>query len=385
MESWDLSAQLDGLKQQQLYRSRQVIDGPQGAQVNIAGTQFDNFSSNDYLALANHPEVITAFKQAADKYGVGSGSAHLICGHSAEHHALEEELAEFTGRSRALVFSTGYMANMGAIAALVGKSDEVFQDKLNHASLIDGALISGAKFKRYPHGDLNRLAQLLAQSSSQKKLIASDGVFSMDGDEANVVELAAMAQQSKSLLMIDDAHGIGVLGQRGGGLLEKLGLDQQQVPILMATLGKSLGTAGAFIAGDEALIETLVQRARSYIFTTAMPSATMAATRVSLKLCQQETWRREKLTALIAQFRLGAEQLGLQLMTSTTPIQPIVLGSNQAVMLAAERLKEHGILVGAIRHPTVAKGSERLRITFSANHTDQQVDRLLSVLGGLGQ
>ena len=207
----------------------------------------------------------------------------------------------------------------------------------------------------------------------------------MDGDEANVVELAAMAQQSKSLLMIDDAHGIGVLGQRGGGLLEKLGLDQQQVPILMATLGKSLGTAGAFIAGDEALIETLVQRARSYIFTTAMPSATMAATRVSLKLCQQETWRREKLTALIAQFRLGAEQLGLQLMTSTTPIQPIVLGSNQAVMLAAERLKEHGILVGAIRHPTVAKGSERLRITFSANHTDQQVDRLLSVLGGLGQ
>ncbi|MBQ0723933.1 MAG: 8-amino-7-oxononanoate synthase [Cycloclasticus sp.] len=384
MAPWGLSGQLDGLRQQQLYRSRQVIDGPQGAHVNIAGTQFDNFSSNDYLALANNPEVIKAFKQAADKYGVGSGSAHLICGHSAEHHALEEELAEFTGRSRALVFSTGYMANMGAIASLVGKNDEVFQDKLNHASLIDGALISGAKFKRYPHGDLKRLGQLLAQSSSKKKLIASDGVFSMDGDEANVVELASMAQQSKSLLMIDDAHGIGVLGQRGGGLLEKLGLDQQQVPILMATLGKSLGTAGAFIAGDDALIETLIQRARSYIFTTAMPSATMAATRVSLRLCQQETWRREKLAALIAQFRRGAEQLGLQLIASTTPIQPIVLGSNQAVMLAAERLKKHNILVGAIRHPTVAKGSERLRITFSAGHTEEQVDHLLSALEGMG-
>tara|TARA_R110002096_G_scaffold374321_3_gene567994 strand:+ start:2211 stop:3368 length:1158 start_codon:yes stop_codon:yes gene_type:complete len=385
MEPWDLSGQLDGLKQQQLYRSRQVIEGPQGAQVRIAGAWFDNFSSNDYLGLANHPDVIKAFQHAAGQYGVGSGSAHLICGHSAEHHALEEELAGFTGRQRALVFSTGYMANMGTIASLVGKNDEVFQDKLNHASLIDGALISGAQFKRYPHGDLKRLGQLLAQSTSKKKLIASDGVFSMDGDEANVVELASMAQQSTSLLMIDDAHGIGVLGQRGGGLLEKLGLNSQQVPILMATLGKSLGTAGAFIAGDEALIETLIQRARSYIFTTAMPSATMAATRVSLKLCQQDTWRREKLAALVAQFRRGAEQLGLQLIASTTPIQPIILGSNQAVMLAAERLKKHNILVGAIRHPTVAKGSERLRITFSASHTEQQLDRLLSALEGLAQ
>lgn len=385
MEPWDLSGQLDGLKQQQLYRSRQVIEGPQGAQVRIAGAWFDNFSSNDYLGLANHPDVIKAFQHAAGQYGVGSGSAHLICGHSAEHHALEEELADFTGRQRALVFSTGYMANMGTIASLVGKNDEVFQDKLNHASLIDGALISGAQFKRYPHGDLKRLGQLLAQSTSKKKLIASDGVFSMDGDEANVVELASMAQQSTSLLMIDDAHGIGVLGQRGGGLLEKLGVNSQQVPILMATLGKSLGTAGAFIAGDEALIETLIQRARSYIFTTAMPSATMAATRVSLKLCQQDTWRREKLAALVAQFRRGAEQLGLQLIASTTPIQPIILGSNQAVMLAAERLKKHNILVGAIRHPTVAKGSERLRITFSASHTEQQLDRLLSALEGLAQ
>lgn len=382
MDHWGLPDQLDELKRQQLYRSRQIIEGPQGARVQIAGSVFDNFSSNDYLGLANHPAVIKAFQQAAEKYGVGSGSAHLICGHSSEHHALEEELAEFTGRQRALIFSTGYMANLGVISTLVKKGDEVFQDKLNHASLIDGGLISGARFRRYPHGDLNRLQQLVEQSSSTKKLIVSDGVFSMDGDEADVPKLASIAAQTDAMLMIDDAHGVGVLGKRGAGLLEKQGLNQQQVPILMATLGKSLGTAGAFVAGSEELIETLIQRARTYIFTTAMPSAVMAATRASLKLCQQENWRREKLVALVAQFRRGAQQLGLNLMPSSTPIQAIILGSNQAVMSVSQRLKEKGILVGAIRHPTVAKNTERLRITFTANHTEAQVETLLLTLEG---
>jgi 8-amino-7-oxononanoate synthase len=343
---------------------------------------YDNFSSNDYLGLANHPAVIKAFQQAAEKYGVGSGSAHLICGHSSEHHALEEELAEFTGRQRALIFSTGYMANLGVISALVKKGDEVFQDKLNHASLIDGGLISGARFRRYPHGDLNRLQQLVEQSSSTKKLIVSDGVFSMDGDEADVPKLASIAAQTNAMLMIDDAHGVGVLGKNGAGLLEKHGLNLQQVPILMATLGKSLGTAGAFVAGSEELIETLIQSARTYIFTTAMPSAMMAATRASLQLCQQENWRREKLAALVTQFRRGAHQLGLKLMASNTPIQALILGSNQAVMSVSQRLKEKGILVGAIRHPTVAKNTERLRITFTANHTESQVEALLLTLEG---
>ncbi|MDX2425511.1 MAG: 8-amino-7-oxononanoate synthase [Cycloclasticus sp.] len=382
MDHWGLPDQLDELKRQQLYRSRQIIEGPQGARVQIAGSVFDNFSSNDYLGLANHPAVIKAFQQAAEKYGVGSGSAHLICGHSSEHHALEEELAEFTGRQRALIFSTGYMANLGVISTLVKKGDEVFQDKLNHASLIDGGLISGARFRRYPHGDLNRLQQLVEQSSSTKKLIVSDGVFSMDGDEANVPKLASIAAQSDAMLMIDDAHGVGVLGKNGAGVLEKQGLNQQQVPILMATLGKSLGTAGAFVAGSEELIETLIQGARTYIFTTAMPSAMMAATRTSLKLCQQENWRREKLVALVAQFRRGAQQLGLNLMPSSTPIQALILGSNQAVMSVSQRLKEKGILVGAIRHPTVAKNTERLRITFTANHTEAQVEALLMALDG---
>jgi len=382
MQPWDLSAQLDEIKQQQLYRSRQVIEGPQGARVQIAGQSYDNFSSNDYLGLANHPKIVAAFKAAADDYGVGSGSAHLICGHSHQHHALEEELAEFTGRERALVFSTGYMANLGVISALVTKGDEVLQDKLNHASLIDGGLISGAKFRRYPHAKLARLEQLLEQSSAAKKLIISDGVFSMDGDQADIKTLAILAEQSGSMLMIDDAHGVGVLGETGAGIVQQQGLSQQQVPILMATLGKSLGTAGAFIAGSNELIEILIQRARSYIYSTAMPAALMAATRVSLRLCQQETWRREKLLALISQFRQGAEQLGLNLMPSDTPIQPVILGSNQAVMLASESLKKNNILVGAIRHPTVPKNTERLRITLSASHTEAQVDRLLLALEG---
>ena len=382
MAAWDLSAQLDGIKQQQLYRSRQVIEGPQGAKVTIDGLSYDNFSSNDYLGLANHPKVAAAFKRAVDGYGVGSGSAHLICGHSHQHHALEEELADFTGRERALVFATGYMANLGVIAGLLSKGDEVLQDKLNHASLIDGGLISGARFRRYPHGNLTRLEQLLQQSTVEKKLIVSDGVFSMDGDQADLKGLVSLADKSASMLMIDDAHGLGVMGETGAGIVQQQGLNQQQVPILMATLGKSLGTAGAFIAGSEDLIELLIQRARSYIYSTAMPAAIMAATRVSLQLCQQDSWRRDKLRFLIGRFRDGAEQLGLQLMSSDTPIQPVILGSNEAVMSVSKYLKKNKILVGAIRHPTVPKNTERLRITLSASHSEAQVDRLLQVLEG---
>ena len=380
MSQWEFSNELDELKRQQLYRSRQLIDSPQGAKVQIGGVLFDNFSSNDYLGLANHPSVIKAFQQAAEKYGVGSGSAHLICGHSHEHHALEEELAEFTGRQRALVFSTGYMANLGAISALVGKGDAVFQDKLNHASLLDGGKLSEAKQRRYLHNNTERLQQLLKQSEAKKKLIISDGVFSMDGDTANLTELATLAEQHDAALMIDDAHGIGVLGKKGAGLVEQQGLNQQQVPILMATLGKALGTAGAFIAGSEELIEFLIQRARPYIYTTAPPPAVMAATRASLQLCQQETWRRDKLQQLIKRFRLQANQLGLTLLDSNTPIQPIIIADNEKAMKASESLFGEGFLVTAIRSPTVPKGSERLRITLTAEHSEEQIDGLLESL-----
>jgi 8-amino-7-oxononanoate synthase len=376
---YDFDAELQSLNQQSLYRRRRVVESPQSVLMQLDGRQVVNFCSNDYLGLANHPEVIAAFKRGVDQYGVGSGSAHLICGHSHAHHALEDELAAFTGRERALLFSTGYMANLGVISALVGRGDSVLEDRLNHASLLDGGLLSGARFQRYQHNQLDDLQARLAASKG-KALIVSDGVFSMDGDLALLPDLANLAEQHGAGLLIDDAHGFGVLGANGGGVVEHFGLSQQQVPILMGTLGKAFGTFGAFIAGSDALIEYLIQKARTYVFTTAMPAAVAEATRVSLGLLQQEAWRRQHLQALISRFRAGAEQQGLQLMDSATAIQPIILGDSETALLASERLLAQGFWVSAIRPPTVPAGTARLRITFSSLHTEQQVDALLEAL-----
>jgi 8-amino-7-oxononanoate synthase len=376
---YDFDAELQSLNQQSLYRRRRVVESPQSVLMQLDGRQVVNFCSNDYLGLANHPEVIAAFKRGVDQYGVGSGSAHLICGHSHAHHALEDELAAFTGRERALLFSTGYMANLGVISALVGRGDSVLEDRLNHASLLDGGLLSGARFQRYQHNQLDDLQVRLAASKG-KALIVSDGVFSMDGDLALLPDLANLAEQHGAGLLIDDAHGFGVLGANGGGVVEHFGLSQQQVPILMGTLGKAFGTFGAFIAGSDALIEYLIQKARTYVFTTAMPAAVAEATRVSLGLLQQEAWRRQHLQALISRFRAGAEQQGLQLMDSATAIQPIILGDSETALLASERLLAQGFWVSAIRPPTVPAGTARLRITFSSLHTEQQVDALLEAL-----
>ena len=376
---YDFDAELQSLNQQSLYRRRRVVESPQSVLMQLDGRQVVNFCSNDYLGLANHPEVIAAFKRGVDQYGVGSGSAHLICGHSHAHHALEDELAAFTGRERALLFSTGYMANLGVISALVGRGDSVLEDRLNHASLLDGGLLSAARFQRYQHNQLDDLQVRLAASKG-KALIVSDGVFSMDGDLALLPDLANLAEQHGAGLLIDDAHGFGVLGANGGGIVEHFGLSQQQVPILMGTLGKAFGTFGAFIAGSDALIEYLIQKARTYVFTTAMPAAVAEATRVSLRLLQQEAWRRQHLQALISRFRAGAEQQGLQLMDSATAIQPIILGDSETALLASERLLAQGFWVSAIRPPTVPAGTARLRITFSSLHTEQQVDALLEAL-----
>lgn len=376
---YDFDAELQSLNQQSLYRRRRVVESPQSVLMQLDGRQVVNFCSNDYLGLANHPEVIAAFKRGVDQYGVGSGSAHLICGHSHAHHALEDELAAFTGRERALLFSTGYMANLGAISALVGRGDSVLEDRLNHASLLDGGLLSGARFQRYQHNQLDDLQARLAASKG-KALIVSDGVFSMDGDLALLPELADLAEQHGAGLLIDDAHGFGVLGANGGGVVEHFGLSQQQVPILMGTLGKAFGTFGAFIAGSDSLIEYLIQKARTYVFTTAMPAAVAEATRVSLRLLQQEAWRRQHLQVLISRFRAGAEQQGLQLMASATAIQPIILGDSESALLASQRLLAQGFWVSAIRPPTVPAGTARLRITFSSLHTEQQVDALLEAL-----
>lgn len=375
----ELASGLDDIARQGLYRSRRVIASPQGINLEIDGRDIVNFCSNDYLGLANHADVVNAFKAGTDKYGVGSGSAHLICGHSAAHHALEEELAAFTGRDRALLFSTGYMANIGAISALLGRGDAVFEDRLNHASLLDGGLLSGARFKRYGHADVADLGAKL-ENAAGNKLIVTDGVFSMDGDFAPLDELAVAAKKHDAWLMVDDAHGLGVIGERGGGIVEHYGLSQDDVPVLMGTFGKGLGTFGAFVAGSELLIETLIQKARTYIYTTALPAAVAEATRTSLKIAIEESWRRDKLKQLSEQFKEGAGQLGLTLVTSSSAIQPILIGDSQTAVDISNALLNAGFLVSAIRPPTVPQGGARLRVTFSALHEQQHVDRLLDAL-----
>ena len=380
---FNLQEQLASIEASNLYRHRQILESPQGIEIVASGKRYINFSSNDYLGLANHPDLIKAFREAAADYGIGSGAAHLICGHSTPHHALEEELADWLGRERALLFSTGYMANMGVISALLSRTDGVFEDRLNHASLLDGGLLSGARFERFHHSDCSDLQRRLTKSTAQRKLIVTDGVFSMDGDLAKLTALSACASDNDAWLMVDDAHGIGVLGTQGRGSLQVAQLDQQQAPVLMATLGKAMGTFGAFVAGSEELIEFLVQRARTYIYTTAMPAAIAQATRVSLKLVQTEDWRRQKLVDLVKQFQKGLIQLGIQPIQSTTPIQPILLGDSQRALQLSDALKQRGFWVTAIRPPTVAKGTARLRVTFSSSHEEHHVDRLLDALNEL--
>ena len=365
-------------------RRRRIVDSPTGVEVTVEGRQLLNFASNDYLGLAGHPEVRAALAEGAARWGAGSGAAHLITGHQRPHHALEEELAAFTGRPRALLFSTGYMANLGVAVALLGRGDSVFEDRLNHASLIDAGILSRARLRRYAHADPADLDTRLGQTESGSKLVLTDGVFSMDGDVAPLAELAAVCDRHDAWLMVDDAHGLGVLGEDGRGSLAAAGLGCEAVPILMGTLGKAFGSFGAFVAGSEDLIEWLIQAARSYVYTTALPAAVAEATRAALRLAQAESWRREKLAALVARFRAGAAQLGLPLMASETPIQPLVLGEPERVMAVSARLEAAGLLVGAIRPPTVPEGTARLRITFSAGHDEAHVDRLLAALESAG-
>ncbi len=372
-----LKKDLQALQQQSLYRQRKITQGAQQVHLTVDGESLLSFCSNDYLGLANHPAIARQLKQGIDLYGVGSGAAHLVSGHSRAHHELEETLAEYSGRSRALLFSTGYMANLGIVNALMGKDDCVFLDKLNHASLIDAALLStalsGSKLKRYPHNDIKQLSRLLSKSSrpglaangsEQRKLVMSDAVFSMDGDLARVSQMSALCQQHNAWLMLDDAHGFGVLGASGAGIAEEYALGQEQLPVYMATLGKAMGVSGAFVAGSDALIETLIQKARTFIYTTAMPPALAHALLMSIKISREESWRREKLKHLITYFRAGAEQLGLSLMDSLTPIQPVLVGNNDAALQTSQALQKQGILITAIRPPTVPKDTARLRITY---------------------
>lgn len=377
--AFDLAARLAERRAADLYRQRPLLQSPQGPEVVVDGQRLLAFCSNDYLGLANHPEVIAAWQAGAERWGVGGGASHLVIGHSTPHHQVEEALAELTGRPRALLFSTGYMANLGAITALVGQGDTVLQDRLNHASLLDGGLLSGARFNRYLHNDPASLANRLDKAVGNT-LVVTDGVFSMDGDLADLPALADVARARGAWLMVDDAHGLGTLGTQGGGIVEHFGLGVEDVPVLIGTLGKACGTAGAFVAGSEELIEALVQFARPYIYTTSQPPALACATLKSLELLRRETWRREHLAVLIRQFREGAQQIGLELMDSPTPIQPIVIGDSAQALRLSRMLRERGLLVTAIRPPTVPAGSARLRVTLSAAHSEAQVQLLLNAL-----
>jgi 8-amino-7-oxononanoate synthase len=346
-----------------------------------------DFCSNDYLGLRNHPEVISAFTEAATKYGVGSGASHLVTGHGVEHEALETELAAFTGRERALVFSTGYMANMGVIGALADQSATIVSDKLNHASLIDGSRLSGATLKRFRHADAAHAIEHLSAPASggNALLLVTDGVFSMDGDVAPLPALAHASRAARAWLIVDDAHGLGVMGQTGRGCCEYFALDSDDVPVLVGTFGKAFGTFGAFVAADADLIEFLVQKARTYIYTTALPPA--VATRAALRVSQRESWRREKVLALSQRLRGGLERLGIPRIdpcdaaeSIVTPIVPVILGDASRAVAVSRSLEERGLLVAAIRPPTVPAGTARLRVTLSAAHQEAQVDTLITAL-----
>ena len=419
LPAWQAAAlgdTLEALRAQHLLRHRRTVEvtgGDAGAAqeatlasagpvCRVDGVELVNFCSNDYLGLAQHPSLRGAMADAAQRYGVGSGASHLVTGHHPEHSRLEEVLAAYTHREAALLFSTGYMANLAIAQVLVGRgarpghteAGTVLSDQLNHASLIDGARLAGGRILRYAHADADAAEQALAQArgprhgnTASPTVLVTDGLFSMDGDVAPVNELAAACARHEAWLAVDDAHGLGVSGATGRGTLEAAGLltNPDAVPVLMGTLGKAFGAFGAFIAGRREVVELFRQRARSYIFTTALPPAVAAAAREGLRIADAEPERRAHLNALIARFRQEVAGLGLagELLPSTSPIQPLVLGRPEAALAASAALQARGLLVGAIRPPTVPVGSARLRITFSAAHTHAQLDQLLDGLAAV--
>ena len=367
-------------KKDSLYRQTHKIETGQHVKLSIKGKKILSFCSNDYLGLASHPKIIAAFKKGVDQYGVGSGGSHLVTGHSIEHDKLEKELAEFTNREDALLFSNGYMANLGIVTSLMEPGDIVFQDRLNHASLIDASRLSGSKMKRYLHNDMVALARKIDSNRAANTMIATDGVFSMDGDIANIDEIINLSQINNAWVLVDDAHGFGVLGQRGSGVLEASNTSQDDVPLYMATLGKAVGVSGAFVAGSKLHMDYIRQRARTWMYTTASPPALAVSTRVAISLIQEESWRRERLISLIAEFRTGAIQLGLKLLDSSTAIQAVIIGSNNKALEISENIFKKGILVTAIRPPTVPNNTARLRITLSALHESADIRQLLGAL-----
>ena len=368
-----------------LERRTREITAREGIAIEVDGQVLRNFCGNDYLGLSQHPEVIAAMQECAAWRGVGAGASHLVCGHYREHRELEEAIAQWQGYPRALLLGSGYLANLAVVQALLREGDLCVQDKLNHASLIDGARLAGADFKRYPHALPDGALRQLHSRPEAAALLATDGVFSMDGDIAPLKLLAVLARSENATLYVDDAHGAGVIGPDGCGSVAHAGLSAREVPLQLITLGKALGGAGAVLVGQEGLIEAIAETARPYIYTTAIPPALAAAAAAALNTARRESWRRFKLAALVARFRRGAQQVGVDLMESTTPIQPILMGTNTAALAASRQLEKAGFFVGAIRPPTVPDGRARLRVTLSALHTEADVDALLEALAGVAK
>jgi len=380
----DLLARLAGAQAQReradLLRRVRAVDQVEGPHIVIGGNALLNFASNDYLGLAQHPALRAALVRGVTEWGVGATAAHLLGGHRREHEALEEKLAQWTGRERALSFSTGYMANLGVLSALLGDGDVCVQDKLNHASLLDGARLVGCELKRYVHADVDSARRQLRSSPDAAALLATDGIFSMDGDIAPLRELVALCKSEHATLMIDDAHGLGVHGDEGSGSVSAAKLTPDDVPVLMATLGKAIGVCGAFVAGSATLIDGLVQFARTHIFTTASPPALAAAASAAIDIARFESWRREKLHTLIAHFRHGAAARAIPLLPSSSPIQPVLVGSSADALKVSRQLEANGFFVPAIRPPTVPNGEARLRVTLSAAHSESEVEGLLNAI-----
>ena len=376
----ELQTELAAREREGLTRRQRTLDAPCGPLAVVYGRPLISFCSNDYLGLANDPALIEAACAGARQWGVGSGASHLVSGHQRPHLGLEEALARFTGFPRALLFSTGYMANLGIVPALAGRGDAIFADKLNHASLIDAVQLSRADSQRYPHGDVAALERLLTASNAKRKIILTDAVFSMDGDVAPLPALLELAERFDAWLVIDDAHGFGVLGEHGRGSLAHFDLPRSERIVYMGTLGKAAGGAGAFVAGAETLIEWLLQNARTYIFTTGSSPMMACALAASLELIEHGDARRAHLAQLRQQLRDGLATTRWQLLPSPTAIQPVIIGDNHEALRVANALFERGLWVPAIRPPTVPKGTARLRVSLSAAHSTEQVAQLVDAL-----
>jgi 8-amino-7-oxononanoate synthase len=373
------AARLQELERESLLRRHRIVAGPTGTRVRMGGVELLSFCSNDYLGLANHPELVAAATAGLERYGVGAGSSALVTGHMEVHEALTEALARFVGLPRALLFSSGYLANVGVITALAAPGDAIFSDALNHASLIDGCRLSRAAVHRYPHVDLDALERLLAETTAANRFVVTDIVFSMDGDVAPLPALASLCERHGAWLVVDDAHGLGVLGREGRGSLAHFGIASPRL-VYVGTLGKAAGVAGAFVAGPEDAVEVVLQGARTHIFSTAFPPALAHALLASLQIIARDEWRRAHLAALIARLRSGVAGQPWRLPASETPIQPLIVGENAAALALSDALRARGVLVPAIRPPTVPAGTARLRISLSAAHSLEDADTLVAAL-----